>query len=256
MGRQDCISNRNIKIVATYVSSKLGTYLPLFEGIPYPADEYHSPEDFFLNEDEWTTLENFNRIFRKARGLVDEPYFYFNCGASSIKLRSWGRFHYFVRLFATPNDGFRRLPFFNKNSNDTKEIDVIMPPAYDSKAKKVKTLLKIEIHSDIDPNRDYMRDPYFRGIVSHIPTIWELPPAFIKQPLNPYNPEVLFNEEPEFIPYGLDAKIEANLLSINDPARGQRRIVGEKVLLEPDIVNGREVFLGRYTKKTNAHSRY
>ena len=100
MSRPDCISNRNIKVVASYVRSKSGDSKQLFEGLPYPADEYSSAEDFFLNEDEWTTLDNFDRIFRKAKELVDEPNFYFNCGASTAKLRSWGRFHYFVRVFA------------------------------------------------------------------------------------------------------------------------------------------------------------
>ena len=155
MSRLDCISNRNTKIIATYVGYKLGTHPSLFDDLPYPAHEYPSPEDFFLNEDEWTTYENFTQIFRRARALVNEPNFFFDCGASSAKLRSWGRFHYFVRVFATPNDGFKKLPFFNKNFADTKEIEIILPPTYDRNLKKIRTLIKIEFHSDMDPNRDY-----------------------------------------------------------------------------------------------------
>jgi class 3 adenylate cyclase len=248
MSRPDCISNRNIKIVAAYLWSKLGTSNSIFDGLPYPADEYSSAEDFFLNEDEWTTLDIFDRIFRKAKELVDEPNFYFNCGASTARLRSWGRFHYFVRVFASPNEGFRRLPFFNKNFNDTKEIEIIVPPAYDSRSRKIRTLIKVEHHSDMDPNKDYIRDPYLRGIISSIPTIWGMPPASIQQHMNPYNPEVLFNQEPEFTPYGLDVKIEKDIMTIRDPDNGQRRIVGEKILLESEPVNGREVFWGKYTR--------
>jgi len=244
----DCISNRNIKIIATYVSSKLDTHESLFEGLLYPAEEYPSPEDFFLNEDEWTTYENFQRIFRRARELVDEPDFYFDCGASSANLRSLGRVHYFERVFASPNEGFKRLPFFNKNFVDTKEIETHSPPAYDRHLKKVRTILKIEFHSDFDPNKDYIGDPYTRGIFAAIPTIWGMAPASVKQPLKPYDPEILFNEEQEFIPYGLDVRIEADLLSLRDPANGQRHIVGEKVFLQPEVINGREVFLGKYAK--------
>ncbi|MBW2615217.1 MAG: hypothetical protein JRD02_03450 [Deltaproteobacteria bacterium] len=249
MSRPDCISNRNIKVVASYVRSKLGNNERLFEGLPYPADEYSSSEDFFLNEDEWTTLDNFDRIFRKAKELVSEPNFYFNCGASSARLRSWGRFHYFVRVFASPNEGFKRLPFFNKNFNDTKEIEIIVPPAYDSRSRQVRTLIKVEHHSDMDPNKDYIRDPYLRGIISSIPTIWGMPPASIRQHMNPYNPEVLFNQEPEFTPYGLDVKIEKDIMTIRNPGNGQRRIVGEKVILESESVNGHEIFWGKYTKR-------
>lgn len=249
MSRPDCISNRNIKVVASYVRSKSGDSKLLFEGLPYPAEEYSSAEDFFLNEDEWTTLDNFDRIFRKAKELVDEPNFYFNCGASTAKLRSWGRFHYFVRVFASPNEGFKKLPFFNKNFNDTKKIEIIVPPAYDRRSRKVRTLMKVEHHTDMDPNKDYIRDPYLRGIISSIPTIWGMAPASIQQHMNPYNPEVLFNQEPEFTPYGLDVKIEKDIMTIRDPNNGHRRIVGEKVILESESVTGHEIFWGKYTKR-------
>jgi len=249
MSRLDCISNRNTKIIATYVGYKLGTLHSLFDDLPYPADEYPSPEDFFLNEDEWTTYENFTQIFRRARELVNEPNFFFDCGASSAKLRSWGRFHYFVRVFATPNDGFKKLPFFNKNFADTKEIEIILPPTYDRNLKKIRTLIKIEFHSDMDPNRDYMGDHYTRGMISSIPTIWGMPQASIRQVLAPYDPEVLFNKEPEFIPYRLDATIEADMMTIRHPEHGRRTIVGEKVFLESEPVNGKRAYLGKYSKR-------
>jgi class 3 adenylate cyclase len=248
MSRLDCISNRNIIITATYVKSKLGTFRTLLEGLPYPSDEYGSPEDFFLNEDEWTTYDNFERVLRQAKELVDEPDFYFNCGASSARFGSWGRFDYFVRIFVTPHDGFKRLPFFNKNFNDTKEIDVIVPPTYDSRLKKFRTLLKIENHRDIDPHRDYIRDPYLRGILSSIPTIWGLSPASVRCIMNPYDPAVLFNEEADFLPDRLEVKLEGDLMTLRHPEHGRRCIAGEKVLLKSQIVNGESLFLGKYDK--------
>jgi len=246
MSRRDCISNRNIRIIAAYVQNRLGSHGSLFEGLPYPRDEYPAPQDFFLDEDEWTTYDSFERIFRRARDLVDEPDFYFNCGASSARLHSWGRFHYFVRVFDTPDDGYRRLPFFNKNFNDTKEIEIISAPLFDPDFKKVRTFLKIQFHEDMDPNRDYIGDPYLRGIISAIPTIWGLPPAIIRQPLVPYDPESLFKHEPEFTPLGLDVRMEGEQMSLGPLDGGARRTVGKSVLLVPEIVNGKEVFLGKY----------
>jgi len=70
MSRPDCISNRNIRIIATYVQNRVGSHKSLFEGLSYPRDQYLSAEDFFLNEDEWTTYENYERIFRKGKDLV------------------------------------------------------------------------------------------------------------------------------------------------------------------------------------------
>ncbi|MBW1779995.1 MAG: hypothetical protein JRL30_04590 [Deltaproteobacteria bacterium] len=253
MSRPDCISNRNIRIIATYVKHRIGSHQSLFEGLSYPQDQYLSAQDFFLNEDEWTTYDNFECIFRKGKELVGEPDFFFNCGASSAKLRSWGRFHYFLRVFATPNDGYKRLPFFNKNFDDTKEIEVTLPPVYDRRTKKMRTVLKVWFHSDIDPNSDYIGDPYLRGILSSIPTLWGLPPATIRQTVTPYDPEILFKEEPEFARYRLDVKIEDGVMTLRDPSTGQRLCVGKTVLLEPEIVGDKEVFLGKCTEITGDH---
>jgi class 3 adenylate cyclase len=255
MSRVDCISNRNTKIIGTYVASKLGHHDPLFDGLPFPKDRYTSPDDFYLNEDEWTTFDSFQKIFRKAKELVGEPYFYFNCGTSSANLRSWGRLDYFVRVFASPNDGFKRLPFFNKNFNDTKDMEVILPPSYDKASGKIRTILTIHFHNDFDLHQDYIGDPYLRGIVSSIPTIWGLEPAMIKQPLIPYDPEILFNKEPEFVPFDLKVREENNVLTLKDPNRGERKVVGKRILLEPEFVDGKHVFLGKYAEPSGGSSK-
>jgi len=248
MSRVDCISNRNIRIISTYVESLLGDSADLFDGIPFPEDTYRSAKDYLTDEDEWTTYETFQRIFRGAKDFVGDPDFYFNCGTSSATLQSWGRFGYFIQLFASPNDGIRRLPFFNKNFNDTKDIDIIKPPTYDKKLKKIHTIIRVQFHEDQDPNKDYIGDPYLKGIISSIPTIWGLSPAIIKQTLNEYDPEILFNEEEEFLAFKLDARIENHELTIHCPVEKKRRVVGREVLLEPDIIGGRRVLLGRFSE--------
>ncbi len=247
MSRIDCISNRNIKIVTAYLTDRIGRRDNLFEGLPYPSDRYRTPEDFFMNEDEWTTYENFHKIFRRAKELSGEAYFYFNCGASSACLGSWGRFAYFARFFKGPDDGFLRIPFFNSNINDTKDIEVVKPPAYDKASGKTRVILKVTYHDDIPVEKDYIMDPYRRGIISSIPTVWGLRPAFIRQPLNPYDPEILFSHEPEFAPYALDARIQGDVFTIKDPFDYMRKVVGKKIILLSDIVNGKKVFLGRYS---------
>jgi len=252
MSRTDCISNRNIMIISSYLKSRLGRFDSLFEGLTYPTDRYASPDDYFLNEDEWTTFENYRKIFRRAKEMSGEAYFYFNCGASSARLHSWGRFDYMVRIFSNPNDGFKRIPFFNRNFSDTNEIEIVRPPIYKRLSGKVNIVLKIRYHSDIDGQIDYLSDPYRRGMISYIPTLWGLKPAHIKQPLNPYDPEIVFNEDPEFRDYDLDVRMEGDVLTINNHADGSRRVIGKKVLLKPELVNGKKVFLGRYCDTPDA----
>jgi len=245
MTSPDCISNRNLRIIDAFVKSRLGREVNLFEGLPRP-EGYPSAESFFLDEDQWTTYDNFNRVFRRAKKEVGEADFFFNCGLSSAQLRSWGRFHYFVRVFASPSDGYKKLPFFNKNFNDTKEIEIVRPPYYDPSSKKIRTLLKITFHDDFDPNLDYMGDSFMRGILSSIPTIWNLPPAKIDQPLSPYDPVVVFNQDPEFAGHRLDVRVEKGHMSLLDPATGKRIIVGKEILLEPEEANGNTLYLGKY----------
>ena len=248
MSRADCICNRHARIIATYVTSRLGHYDHLFDGLPYPSAQYPSPDDFFLDEDQWTTYENFQNILRRGKEFVGERHFYFNCGASSAALESWGRLHYFVKVFAGPNDGYKRIPFFNRNFNDTKDIDIIVPPAYDKAIGKIRTVLRVKYHDDFDVHHTYVNDPYLRGILSSIPTVWSLKPAMVRQPLVPYDPEILFNEESEFASYDLDVKMRLNLLTMKDPLNGQRRIVGKKILIEPEPINGEKVFFGKYSE--------
>ena len=248
MSRVDCKSNRNIRIISAYVEDLLGDTASLFCDIPFPENSYRCAKDYLTNEDEWTTNETFQKIFRKAKDLVGDPDFYFNCGASAGRLQSWGRLSYFSQLFAGPNDGIRRLPFFNKNFNDTKDIDIIKPPAYDKKLRKIHATISVKFHEDQDPNRNYIDDPYLGGIISSIPTIWGLPPAVVKQSLNEYDPEILLNEEEEFSDYKLDARIENRQLTIYSPAEKKRKVIGKEVLLEPDIIGGRKVFLDRFSE--------
>ncbi len=251
MSRVDCISNRNIRIISTYVESILGDTGDLFDGISFPEDRYRSAREYLSDEDEWTTYETFQKIFRCAKDLIGDPDFYFSCGTSSATLHSWGRFGFFVQLFSRPSDGIRRLPFFNKNFNDTKEIDIIKSPTYDKKLKKIHAIIRVKFNKDYNANRDYIGDPYLRGIISFIPTLWGLSPAIIKQPLNEYDPEILFNEEEEFSSLKLEARIENKKLSIYCPNEKKRKVVGREVLLEPDIIGGRKVFLGKFSELKN-----
>jgi len=254
MSRTDSISNRNIRIIAKYLLSKKGSYESLFHDLPYPFERFDTPEDFFMNEDEWTTFENFHRIFRRAKKLSGETYFYFKCGSSPEILRSWGKFGYMVQFLAGPDDGFKRLPFFNRNINDTKDMEVILPPTYDKSVKKMRVILTVKYHDDIDVEKEYIVDSYRRGIISSIPTLWSLPSAIIKQPLYSYDPVKLFNDIPEFTDYKLDARMEEDFLTIGDPDNEIRKIVGRRVNLESEIINGKKVFMGRYSEPVTGHN--
>lgn len=128
MSRKDCVSNRNTKIILTYLRNIIGDLGNLLDGIDYPVDRHPDAESYYLNEDEWDSLENYGTIYHRAKELVGDPNFFFNCGASSARYQSWGSFKYFKRIMAGPKTLYERVPTFNKNFNDTKEFDIIVKP--------------------------------------------------------------------------------------------------------------------------------
>jgi class 3 adenylate cyclase len=60
---------------------------------------------------------------------------------------------------------------------------------------------------------------------------------------------ILFNKEPEFTSFDLDVRMDKNNhLTLIHPHDAQRKVVGKKVLLEPELINGHKVFLGKYVE--------
>ena len=242
----NCISNRNIKIIAAYVAHKLGGYGDLFGALSYPG-EYRSPEHFFLDESQWTTLQTFQHLLRKGKSMVGEPYFYFWCGAFSSSLQPSAALHGFSHLFSSPSNAFKSLPYVSKSFTAMKKIEMISPPSYDERAGKLRTLLKLTYDKDTDINGDYIGHTFTRGLIAAIPTAWGVKPASIRQPLNPCDPEVLFSKEPEFSSYNLDLTVDGDSMTVKASGDARRRIIGKKIFLDPESRNGCDLYLSRHT---------
>jgi class 3 adenylate cyclase len=129
-----------------------------------------------------------------------------------------------------------------------KDIEVISPPSYDSRAGKIRTLLKLTYDKDADINGDYIGHAFTRGLIAAIPTPWGGKPASIRQPLNPCDPEVLFSREPEFSSYNLDLMVDGDSMTVRAPREAHRQIIGKRIFLEPESKNGCDLYLSRYTE--------
>jgi len=250
MSRKDCVSNRNTKIILTYLRNILGDLGNLLDGVDYPVDRYPDAESYYLNEDEWDTLENYRTIYHRAKELVGDPNFFFNCGASSARYQSWGSLKYFKRILAGPTMVYERVPTLNKNFNDTKEFDIIVKPHEEN--GRIKATYRIKFHEDIDPHSDYCSDPHIRGIVASAPEVWGLDRAAVTQPLVEYDPLILLNRE--FDRFNLDARIMSGKLLITDPQSREPKTIGREVFLVPETRPDKyadpseEVFLGKYSE--------
>ena len=214
----------------------------------YPEERYQSAYDYFSNEEEWDTLENYCTIYKRAKEYVGDPNFYFNCGSSSVKYMSLGMIRYFKRALGGPKIAFERAAPFNKHFNDTKEFTVLIKPGMVK--GKMRITYKIKFHDDIDPHFDYCSDPHIKGILSSIPEIWGLPAAKVYQPLVEYDPVKLLSSE--YSQYNLNAYLKDGFLYLSDPISGKEKKYGKEVCLIsenlPDKFSSEKVaYLGKYS---------
>ncbi len=247
MVNYNCICNINFRIIASYVYNKTNSIEGLFDGLEYPTARFASAEEFFLKDEEWTTLRNFRTVFIRARERVNEPNFFYNCGLSAARLQSWGKLQYFAKLFLSPSDGFKKLPFLNQTFNDTKIINVLKPPSYDKSQRLMRITISIKYNDGFDPNEDLMGDLYTQGIIASIPCVWGLPPATIKTILAPYDPIQLVAKDFYLRNTGFRFAWQQNRLLFSQDPMSPFREVGHLVeLVEEGGGNEGQIYLGLY----------
>lgn len=258
--RTDCVSNRNTIIMGNFARNKIGSTAHIFDGLHYPRKVtgkiFSSPEDFYMWEHGWHSLETYATAYRRLRDLFG-PNTYEECGATVAKYHSLGLMGDAAYVVGGIQDSLAALPEVNLNFNDTKDFIIVSPPQYQKGTKKITCTFIIRFHDDIDPHTDYISDPHIRGILREIPCIWGKKPAIVTQPLVPYDFEKLCIQEPEFRNLDLDPKVEGATLWIRDPVTLKKRPLARKVIMEPEDIEidnenfrDKPVFLGNYKKWT------
>ncbi len=254
--RTDCVSNRNTIIMGNFAKNRMGSTAHIFDGLNYPRNvtgkTFGSPEDFYMWEHGWHSLETYATAYRRLRDLFG-PNTYAECGATVAKYHSLGLIGDVAHVVGGIENSLAALPEVNSNFNDTKDLIIAVPPQYQKATKQITCTLIIRFHDDIDPHTDYISDPHIRGILREIPCIWGKKPAIVTQPLVPYDFEKLCIQEPEFRNLDLDPKVEGATLWIRDPVTLKKRLLAKRVILEPgdtEVENKNlrcePVFLGKY----------
>jgi len=177
-----------------------------------------------MNEDEWTTHQNFVQVFRRGKQMTGEPYFYFYCGASAAPCAP-GPTGPLRADFCRPQRRLQEASVLQQDFTDTKDLDIIIPPTYSKNSKRSAQCLE----SSTTRTSTFIRtlsETLLQGSLFHHSSLWGLRPATIRQPLKPIRPEVLLNHEPEFAPFNLDARMDGDRLTIKDPVDSSRRKVG------------------------------
>lgn len=256
LSKRECVSNRNTRIMGSFAISRLENTAHIFDGLDYPKTmsglEFNSPEEFYMWEHGWHTLEQYSAAYRRLRELFG-PNTYYECGATVAKFQSWGLLDDLRYVLNGVASGVAKVPEYNTLFNDVKDFVIVIPPHYDAASKKIRCTYIVRFHDDRDPHQDYISDPHIQAILAQIPCPWGLKPAKIRQPLVPYDLTRLCEEEPEFARLNLDPMIEGDVLSIRDPITQLKRALAHRVVLleediklESNILSDAPIYLGKY----------
>ncbi len=243
LSRKDCVSNRNMKILDSFAMTIFGDNGGIFEGLPYPEEEYTTVDEYFTDENQWSIYKYYEIPYRRLRSLTGDPNIYAKCGASVAKLKSWGAFQDFVTALRGPLAALAMIQIFNQSFNDMKDFHFIESPHFDKQVKKILSTMLLRFHDDQDPHKDYISDPQIKNIISAIPEAWGLEKAVVTQPVVPYDVERLFNEEKEFKDLKLDVTTDDHHAFMSDPNTQQRVKFGDKVIFVPETFNGKDLII-------------
>ena len=222
-------------------------------GLPFP-EKYSNPLSYYTDPTQWSPLEVYVQCYLKARDVTGNPNAFRACGRSAAKYKSWGNWRELVKSLSGPSAAINILPNIIPDWNDTKTFELIEPAKFDLAERKVKAIIKYTFHPHIVPSDDYCSDPHILGLLEAIPTNWPkhlwkpwvtLPLGKIQQPLVQYDPIKLFSSR-YFNHLDLMPAFDGNSLCIRHPIKNKLCEIGEKVILIPTEVNGKEVFLGKY----------
>jgi signal transduction histidine kinase len=238
--------------MGNFAKQKVGSTAGIFDGLDFPQTvsgrEFKSPEEYYMWEHGWHTLEQYVTAYHRLRSLFGANT-YADCGATVARFQSWGILEDTKYVIGGVAGALEKVPQLNESFNDTKDFIIAKAPL--RKGSKVQCTYIIRPHDDIDPHKDYPSDPHILGILRQIPVVFGLAPANVTQSLVPYDLERLCNEEPEFRDLDLDPRIEGDILSIRDPLTQEKRALARRVRLLSESIHLQQLgddtlFLGNY----------
>ncbi|MCX6799960.1 MAG: hypothetical protein NT091_02330 [Candidatus Falkowbacteria bacterium] len=231
--RKALVSNRNIIFYHRYIESynkENNTFFSLFND--------KNEEKFYLNKDEWCTLEDYIRIVERARRLISNfelpriagllfSRHIDECGLGAFQEEI---FRNLKAFFLGPVEIFRQISFFNYLFNKTKTMDFIS-------GKNGQCIIKIKFNKEVDPVFDYVSEMHINGMIESVIDIFNLKNAKINTPLKEYDLKKLI--EIKFAGLNEECRISGNLFFLGES------LLAQKVILQSELVHHKAVFLGK-----------
>ncbi len=164
----------NTKAIIDYFQERLPDRLPdLLEGLGPEIEGLEHPKEFLLEINNWVSSEVVIRMFENARRLTKNDNIAFDIGFQSAARQKLGYVQRLI-LFAykNPRRTLQRLQAINDRFNRNKTIEV-------EYINKETAIIRLRWALDIPASLDFCL--FNQGIYSGIPTIWNLPPAWVEE---------------------------------------------------------------------------
>jgi class 3 adenylate cyclase len=235
--RQALVSNKNIIFYYQYLRE---------QNLDRPEKENpchllfnHDPdkEKFFLNKDEWCTLEQYVEIVKRARKISGNFEITKMIGAlfpralKEYRMQSFAdAAKYNLGIFRGPNQIFKQISFYSYLFNQTKTMDFVY-------GRNGECAIKIKFNQGINPVFDFVSEWHIEGLLASIMDLFGLEKGQVFSLLKEYDLKMLIEEE--FTDIKDECVIEENIFKLGG------NVIAERATLVPEKIKGQEIFLGK-----------
>ncbi|HAA04621.1 MAG TPA: hypothetical protein DCE18_14845, partial [Syntrophobacteraceae bacterium] len=134
-----------------------------------------NPSEFLTEINNWVSSEVVIRMFENARRITGDPDIAFRIGFASAAGR---KFSYVQRIllaaYGNPRRSLRRAQQINDRFNRNKRVEIV-------ETTRDSGIVRLHWDRGIAATKDFCL--YNQGIYIGIPTLWDLPPGVIDEPL-------------------------------------------------------------------------
>jgi signal transduction histidine kinase len=200
--------------------------------------------EYLTNPDVWVPLEVYIQSYLLGKKLTKDPDFFFNCGGSAAKYRTFGIWKTIAQATKGVINAYNSLPEVYPDWNRTKHLRLIKPLKYTG-FRSMEGILGYKFFPKIKPEDDYASDRHILGLHEVIPQNWPtMPRGDINQTVNQYNPVSLLNGR-FFKHLNLNAKYSDDNREIYVTLNNGKEIkLFDLVYLNPENINGNMTYLG------------
>jgi len=206
-------------------------------------------EKFFLNKEEWCTLEDYVNIVERVVGLTGDFEVTKIVGSLLPQYKKEYKLDAFTEaalnnlgaFFLGPVEILRQISFYNSLFNKTKDMHFVA-------GKNGECVIKVKFKPGVNPVYDFVSEWHIEGMLKSVLELFEVTNVRVNTCLKEYDLELLITEK--FDQLKDEVVIDGNGFYLGD------KKIAEKVVLLPEQIKDQEVCSQNYRKASKDDEQY